>query len=660
MKDYNKYIKLWNAGYCKYVQHYGDDNTPLKAARMSTLNETGVDLVKDNNLRDFLWRKGHVSVYEQAGISIEIQVPIFIARQFMRHKSLCLSGDTELYFDLPNAISSNKRAIYKKTINDVYKAWKNSSYTSKRLSAMKLRMCNEETGLIEHTNIVDIWHSGIKDVFEIELKNGYKIKTTKEHKFFTKDGWKTLEEYTGVKTSKNLNAVWNCGEYYFAVNGIPVWQDLDWLTEKRKLGLSVSEIANEAGCSYHTIKKWLKTHNLTFTASEKGVLSGKSQTGIKRQRCKKKTYTEDGLAKLKAARSGKNSNFWKGGVSSDREKIGRWTTDQAKRVHEKYNFKCVICAGKDNLHAHHLDPIWNNIDLAQSFDNLISLCQKCHSKIHNKNLELVLLNYVHNKKELKDFFYENNVRLKIKDKCDFKNKKLIKTYSELKSIKYVGKEDVYDITVSGPYHNFIANGFVVHNCVNEFSQRYSEPMFEYYIPDNDDVCYDNEFNKQMSGMPVDNEISNEYINFLKNESEESKEKYEKWRALGISKERVRDSQPVNSFTRIMATANLRDWFFFLSKRLKPDAQKEIRELSESIYLILKDLFPLCCKTFEENTLYAETVSKTELVILKEYMHVLPNLTGLVSKEEMFDSICAKNNLNKSRTRELKQKLKMEF
>jgi thymidylate synthase ThyX len=56
-------------------------------------------------------------------------------------------------------------------------------------------------------------------------------------------------------------------------------------------------------------------------------------------------------------------------------------------------------------------------------------------------------------------------------------------FIKVKSIKYVGIEEVFDLTVKGPYHNFVANGLVVHNCLNEVSGRYSELTDEVYVPD---------------------------------------------------------------------------------------------------------------------------------------------------------------------------------
>ncbi|MCK4773924.1 MAG: FAD-dependent thymidylate synthase, partial [Candidatus Krumholzibacteria bacterium] len=40
-------------------------------------------------------------------------------------------------------------------------------------------------------------------------------------------------------------------------------------------------------------------------------------------------------------------------------------------------------------------------------------------------------------------------------------------------IEYAGEKMTYDVEVEGPYHNFVANGIVTHNSVNEYSTRYS-------------------------------------------------------------------------------------------------------------------------------------------------------------------------------------------
>ena len=47
--------------------------------------------------------------------------------------------------------------------------------------------------------------------------------------------------------------------------------------------------------------------------------------------------------------------------------------------------------------------------------------------------------------------------------------------ANVKSIKKVGKADVYNMEVE-KYHNFIANGIVVHNCID--ATRYILVEFE--------------------------------------------------------------------------------------------------------------------------------------------------------------------------------------
>ena len=45
-----------------------------------------------------------------------------------------------------------------------------------------------------------------------------------------------------------------------------------------------------------------------------------------------------------------------------------------------------------------------------------------------------------------------------------------------------GEEEVYDLEMEAPNHNFTANGIIVHNCsFNEVSARYSTWDFEFHV-----------------------------------------------------------------------------------------------------------------------------------------------------------------------------------
>ena len=45
-----------------------------------------------------------------------------------------------------------------------------------------------------------------------------------------------------------------------------------------------------------------------------------------------------------------------------------------------------------------------------------------------------------------------------------------------------GEEMTYDLSVEGPWHNFLANGIIVHNSYNEESGRYRELQPVFYVP----------------------------------------------------------------------------------------------------------------------------------------------------------------------------------
>ncbi|HEY9855474.1 MAG TPA: FAD-dependent thymidylate synthase, partial [Stenomitos sp.] len=75
--------------------------TPLEAARMSTGNPTGVDAAKDTATRDFLWRHAHATPFEMAVLQIEVQVPIFVAREWMRHRTQSFNEFSGRYAEMP-------------------------------------------------------------------------------------------------------------------------------------------------------------------------------------------------------------------------------------------------------------------------------------------------------------------------------------------------------------------------------------------------------------------------------------------------------------------------------------------------------------------------------------------------------------------------------
>ncbi|MEK7562330.1 MAG: HNH endonuclease [Patescibacteria group bacterium] len=79
-------------------------------------------------------------------------------------------------------------------------------------------------------------------------------------------------------------------------------------------------------------------------------------------------------------KAGKDSVFWKGGISKEPYPF-EFTKDLKLYIKHIYR-ACLICGISKNLSVHHIDYNKDNINL----NNLIPLCKSCHSKTnYNRN-----------------------------------------------------------------------------------------------------------------------------------------------------------------------------------------------------------------------------------------------------------------------------------
>ncbi|HEY4432996.1 MAG TPA: HNH endonuclease, partial [Candidatus Cybelea sp.] len=262
----------------------------------------------------------------------------------------------------------------------------------RRVAAMRLRSCNEQSGEIYHTSIRDVVFSGHKPVFQVTLTNGQKILSTVDHQFLTRSGWQRLEDAVGLRLSPGNVASWkNTPE--FAVNGIAAYRDAQWLAGLRDAGLSAVQIAAYAGVTLDQIKYQFRKHGLRSTNPEAvWHLSHVEKPWNKGRRYSNLT-TRARPTKARV-RKGPESHFWRGGITPERKLIGAWTVQRAFSTHRANGFKCVLCSATRELHAHHIDPVAHNADRAVDPTNLTSLCKACHRDLHRRNLELLLLDHV--------------------------------------------------------------------------------------------------------------------------------------------------------------------------------------------------------------------------------------------------------------------------
>ena len=82
----DKEIKVLDKGFVRLVDYYGSDSRIVQSARVSY--GAGTKTVReDKALIDYLWKNEHTSPFEQVVFTFHCKLPIFIARQWIRHRT---------------------------------------------------------------------------------------------------------------------------------------------------------------------------------------------------------------------------------------------------------------------------------------------------------------------------------------------------------------------------------------------------------------------------------------------------------------------------------------------------------------------------------------------------------------------------------------------
>jgi len=120
---------------------------------------------------------------------------------------------------------------------------------------------------------------------------------------------------------------------------------------------------------------------------------------------------------------------------------------------------CVSCGNNSSLELDHIDEDWQN-NLKNNWQVLCSSCHKSKSGVNKKT-----------KAHSKGYSYR---------------------FDSVVSIKSVGVEDTYDISMTGneDVANFVANGFIVHNCKHTITYP-DEAYQKIYLFDIYDTINDN-------------------------------------------------------------------------------------------------------------------------------------------------------------------------
>jgi thymidylate synthase (FAD) len=130
---------------------------------------------------------------------------------------------------------------------------------------------------------------------------------------------------------------------------------------------------------------------------------------------------------------------------------------------------------------------------------------------------------------------------------------------------------------------------------SEMSARYTPMPNENYIPTVERLMMNSKTNKQagvVSGAAELTEQTAEIFRLsLQSQYASQEALYQDALASGIPKELARVHLPVGRYSRMRASANLRNWLAFESLRLPANAQWEIRQYAQAVGEILKEHFP---------------------------------------------------------------------
>lgn len=687
-------------GFVALVDYMGNDAAIVQAARVSY--GQGTKSVRDDRgLIRYLMRHRHTTPFEMVEYKFLVRLPIFVARQWIRHRTACLAEGTRVNFDLPGGTSRNQNRSYPLKIEEIWARFqptrnkavrhqRNAFLRRDRVQGMLLRQLDEDSRLFRHTHILDVTQNGPKPVFRMTLDDGKWIDCTADHRFLFDTGWNTLANKTGLRESGG-RAVWDAGEFQLCVNGAEtarpaLYQDRDWLeheyvfaqrsvndlaeacgvlpatvdqwirrfnlprrananigflrgnhygslrkstrgiprpravkgtgnepyvskawleTKWVEEGLSAGSIAQECGASQPTIRKWLRIHGLTnhpaHDAHPQFPLAHVPWNRGKTYRLGGRAMTPVRLSIIRAVRGGTASNFWKGGTSTDREGIGRWTTQIAPSIHERNHWTCQLCHHmRSKLHAHHIVPVWADLSKARDPSNLTTLCDECHREVHK------------DERAYAEMLGGAPVRQEwIKRPRIAWNRLTVPRLAKIEKFEFIGNRMTYDLEVEGPSHNFVANGIVTHNSVNEYSARYSIVPDEYEVPVGEEIRHQSSRNRQGRGDPLPSDVVDQFRSDLERISKDSYAAYTRALDAGVARETARLLLPVAYYTQWYWKCNLWNLFHFLSLRLDPHAQEEIRLYAAEMAKIARLVAPVAYEAFEEFTLSSLSLNRRE-------------------------------------------------
>lgn len=138
---------------------------------------------------------------------------------------------------------------------------------------------------------------------------------------------------------------------------------------------------------------------------------------------------------------------------------------------------------------------------------------------------------------------------------------------------------------------------------NEMSARYAPLPDINYTPTKERLFLTQDKNKQAQKADFADVLrekdADAWLEAIQTFYDKAERIYQKGLERGIPKELARIILPVGRYSRMRASANLRNWLAFLSLRMDENAQFEIRQYANAVGKIISQQFPRTWKLFSE-------------------------------------------------------------
>ncbi|RLC88662.1 MAG: hypothetical protein DRJ03_01955 [Chloroflexi bacterium] len=505
-----------------------------KAGRLCYKSEDKITHDSASKFIKMLDHKGHRAMLEHAVASVKFICSRGETHELVRHRICSFAQE---------CVVGSTRVHPKHTIAELFARQESGCMGREYNNRLKFQSM-AAGGVLVSNRLKRVMLKGHASVFEVRTRLGYTLRATSNHVFLTPVGEQRLGDISlGAEVFVNGRPSLVCATDV----ALSKWYLRD--------GLCPDEIATRLSVPYRSVLRRLKKMAIfvrkfndknkekyfrghTPESREKArvtILAGyrdgrrvwnkgmspADHPGVARQAENLRiNHHDNGISE-------QNSN-WKGGIS--RRTAYRKMADTVA---------CELCGFSGQLEVHHLNKDAKN----NSRQNLLKLCTKCHHVVENAG-------WIHATQVVSD---------------------------TVVSIKSVGVAEVFDMEMEAPNHNYIADGFVVHNSTRYCN--YSKDKFSNQIS-----VIEPPFLKEES-----NQIWRETVQVIE-------DAYKRLISAGEPAQLARSVLPISLKTEIWTTANLREWQHIFTLRCAQAAHPQIRELMRKTLGVFRIVVP---SMFEE-------------------------------------------------------------